>query len=85
MIIIVYYIFAIIGIYLFNTVTQAYIADGEYQEYSYADFDSFTGGLLILFQVMIEANWPDIVYDYGNKFQSLSRSVFFFSCWYLVI
>lgn len=81
----VFYLYSIIGMYYFNTVLQNYRVSEVYSVYSYTNFNSMSNSLLLLFQVMIESNWPDLVYDYGYKFDNLVGSVFYFSSWYLLI
>lgn len=45
------YVYAIIGIIVFNTNTNEYRQGSPYIENDYTDFNSFFGALLILFQV----------------------------------
>ena len=70
---------------LFNTEKNDFRKDSPYDENSYTDFNSFGNTMLILFQVMIEANWGNYVYDYAYKFDDFPLSMFYFDTFHLII
>ena len=82
----VFYIFGIIGIENFNTETFDHDESSPYEpEQNYADFTSFMGAQLILFQVMIEAEWSNYTYDYAYKFNDLWSSAIYFDVFHMIV
>ena len=49
------YCYAIIGMEIFHSSGQVRSGDSPYNSDTYASFDSFGGALLILFQVVVQA------------------------------
>ena len=63
-----FYVYAIIGMEIFNTKTFEHLADSPYATDSFVTFNTFYGAIMILFQVMVEANWSAFTDDYAYKF-----------------
>ena len=82
---IVYYVYGIFGMFLYNTETNNFIEPDKYEVYKYANFNSLGGAYLLLFQVMVEANWTNIVWGYAYKSQNYPIAIFYFVSWYILI
>ncbi|EGR34851.1 hypothetical protein IMG5_000790 [Ichthyophthirius multifiliis] len=82
---IIFYIYALIGVNIFNTKLNSYRLNSPYDQNNYIDFNNFGNAMLILFQVMIEANWGSFVYDYAYKFDNFTLSVFYFDSFHMII
>ncbi len=53
----IFYIYAIVGMEIFHTNYRIIKNDKSYIDWEYATFNDFTGALLILFQISIEAKY----------------------------
>lgn len=58
LLILVYFIFAVLGVFMFANVTQGDIIDPVYM-----NFSNFTQALIILFRVSTGEDWPKIMND----------------------
>ncbi|EGR34811.1 hypothetical protein IMG5_001520 [Ichthyophthirius multifiliis] len=83
--IIIFYLYAVWGMEIFNIRTFSYKKNSPYQENILGDFTSFKNSLLILFQIMIESNWSLCTYDYAYKFGNFLLSMFFFNTFEMFI
>jgi hypothetical protein len=79
------YIYAIIGIMLFNTNTNPYRINSPYAMDQYADFNSFASALLCLFEICTENGWIIMMEDIGYKFSYVDSVIFFCSFHMLLI
>jgi hypothetical protein len=57
----VYFIFAVLGVFMFGTVTQ-----GEVIDPTYMNFSNFSQALIILFRISTGEDWPRIMHDVMN-------------------
>jgi len=67
-----FYVYAIIGMEIFNTNTFEYIPNSPYSTDEFVTFNTFYGAIMVLFQIMIEANWSAFTYDYAYKFNDFT-------------
>lgn len=80
----VYYVWGICGMSVFNTKTHSYKEGSPYQSYEGNTFESMAHAWLVLFQTMLEQGWINLIYDFAYKFGSLPRSVFYFGSFHIV-
>lgn len=57
----IYFIFAVLGVFLFSTITQGEIIDPVYM-----NFFNFTQAMIILLRISTGEDWPTIMYDTMN-------------------
>lgn len=69
----------------FNTATFSYREGSPYNGNDYANFESMGGAYLLLYQVMIEANWSETTFDMAYKFNNLLKSVSYFDSFHIII
>jgi len=72
------YLYAVIGMEIFNSRDQIHDSS-PYIANPYASFDNFGGALLILFELIVQAQWSSQVYDWAYRFDSLTKSSFYFN------
>ena len=64
---------------IFNSKFAVRSGESPYFEFTYADFDSLGGALLILFQVIVQAGWGELLYDWAWRFDDLTKSSLYFN------
>lgn len=57
----VYFIFSVMGVYMFNSITEGQIIDDQY-----FNFVNFSQAMIMLFRVSTGEDWPTIMYDTMN-------------------
>lgn len=82
-----FYLWAIVGIEIFNTNTFQFRPNSPYEDITnnYTDFTSFGNACLVLFQVTIEAEWSNFTYDYAYKFQDFLTACLYFNGFHLIV
>lgn len=68
----------------FNTNTNEFVEGSPYA-LEYADFNSFGGCCLLLFNVIIESAWANLIYDQAYKFNNFYGSLCFFISFHVIV
>lgn len=78
LLLIVLFIFAVLGVYLFGDLTSGSVIDE-----SYMNFSNFGNAMLILMRMLTGEDWPTIMYDTQKK-DNLTLSDYLVSILYFV-
>lgn len=81
---IIFYLYSLIAIEFFNTNTNQFVEGSPY-ELEYADFNSFSGSWFLLFNVIVESAWANLIYDNAYKFNNFYGSLLFFISFHIMV
>jgi len=81
---IIFYLYSLIAIEFFNTNTNKFVEGSPY-ELEYADFNSFSGSWFLLFNVIVESAWANLIYDNAYKFDNFYGSLIFFISFHILV
>ena len=84
----VFYWYGLIGAEVLNSTTSDLeVVDSPYLETTqkYEDFNSFYGAEVLLFQVLLEAEWDGLIFHYAYIFNDVWKSALFFITFHLII